>query len=363
MIQFKRFLVFPVYLLNFIQYIIGGKTYYPEKKQKSKIVILKDQIFNYIRYGKVERYYYMYGLDVLRGSDYSAYVNYVPFMKRRNYLNYESHPYNNSCAILRNKFYFAVVAKSLNIPTPKILFYYLNSKLYRIEEGNTSLIESTFEDIIKLENNTLFCKQVDGECGENVFKLRIFEHQLYVKDKRIEPAELELLIKQGNYIFQEAIEQHKEMSMLNPSSINTMRLITIRNKEGGISLFPSILRIGTNGSFVDNTSQGGIAVGINMETGKLLKYGFQKPAFGTKVESHPNSNINFSNFLIPFFQQAVQLALYFHSFLSDIHSIGWDIAITENGPTFIEGNDNWEINGPQVCHGGLKKLIKEYMDL
>ena len=51
----------------------------------------------------------------------------------------------------------------------------------------------------------------------------------------------------------------------------------------------------------------------------------------------------------------------YHSILKDIHSIGWDIAIGKNGPIFIEGNDNWEINGPQICHGGLKKLYYEML--
>ena len=46
--------------------------------------------------------------------------------------------------------------------------------------------------------------------------------------------------------------------------------------------------------------------------------------------------------------------------LKDVHSIGWDIAIGANGPIFIEGNDNWEINGPQVGNGGLKKEFEEY---
>ena len=58
-------------------------------------------------------------------------------------------------------------------------------------------------------------------------------------------------------------------------------------------------------------------------------------------------------------ETAVAMAKYFHSLL-DLHSIGWDIAIGENGPIFIEGNDNWEINGPQSCNRGLAKEFKEY---
>ena len=50
-----------------------------------------------------------------------------------------------------------------------------------------------------------------------------------------------------------------------------------------------------------------------------------------------------------------------HTMLPDVYSVGWDVAIGKDGPIFIEGNDNWEINGPQICHGGLKNLFYEML--
>jgi hypothetical protein len=46
--------------------------------------------------------------------------------------------------------------------------------------------------------------------------------------------------------------------------------------------------------------------------------------------------------------------------LPQVHSVGWDIAVGDDGPIFVEGNDNWEINGPQSCNGGMMKEFKEY---
>ena len=129
--------------------------------------------------------------------------------------------------------------------------------------------------------------------------------------------------------------------------------------DNRIKVYPSILRIGANGSFVDNTSQGGIAVGFNLETGQLNEYGFHKPQFGRRVKTHPNSGIKFSEFTIPFIKEAEEQAIYFHSMLTGLQSVGWDIAIGPDGPIFIEGNDNWEINGPQVGNHGMAAEIKE----
>lgn len=45
----------------------------------------------------------------------------------------------------------------------------------------------------------------------------------------------------------------------------------------------------------------------------------------------------------------------------NILTIVWDIAITDKGPCFIEGNDNWEISLQQVVDNGLKKQWKKAM--
>ena len=111
---------------------------------------------------------------------------------------------------------------------------------------------------------------------------------------------------------------------------------------------------------MDNTSQGGIAVGVNIETGNLKEFGFFKPQYGTKTDVHPNSKIKFRDFQVPFFEEVKRQAVYFHSMLPQIHSVGWDIAVGPNGPIFVEGNDNWEINGPQSCNGGMKKEFDAY---
>lgn len=43
-------------------------------------------------------------------------------------------------------------------------------------------------------------------------------------------------------------------------------------------------------------------------------------------------------------KEAIEVVIKAHREFHGIRSIGWDVAITENGPCFIEGNDNWEIS-------------------
>jgi hypothetical protein len=72
------------------------------------------------------------------------------------------------------------------------------------------------------------------------------------------------------------------------------------------------------------------------------KKGIFKPRYGGKVERYPETGITLKGFQIPFFNESMKLACNLQSYLYGIHSVGWDIAITPNGPMFIEGNDDWE---------------------
>ena len=53
------------------------------------------------------------------------------------------------------------------------------------------------------------------------------------------------------------------------------------------------------------------------------------------------------------------MILMSHMQLPYFNLIGWDIAITPNGPLFIEGNDNMEISINQEVNGGLKKACNQ----
>lgn len=337
--------------------LYSAKSYYPELKHRATWKNFLLQVEQIIKYGIPNEFFFMYGFDVKGRKERDTYMNYRPFYLRRNYLNHDRNTHNSTC-ILRNKLYFDIFARSIGISTPRIVAYYTGNKLYTV--GQT-FCETNFKDFAKTENQTLFCKEMAGECGAGIFKLIVKDGKLYKNGSEINFTELENLIHNSDYIFQELVIQHPRMSELYSKSVNTMRMVTVRSlKDGNIHLMPSILRVGANGSFVDNTSQGGLAVGFNLETGQLNKYGFHKPQFGLRTETHPDSGVRLSEFYIPFIKEAEEKAMYFHSMLKDIHSIGWDIAIGENGPIFVEGNDNWEINGPQVGNHGLRKEFEEY---
>lgn len=347
-------IVKPKQLLSLIRRkdLYRHRSYYPEVREeqhKRSHKIFWEQVHQILKYDYPNEYYFSYGMDVKNDDECNQYLNYMFFRNRRENLNF-ANKVNCTC-ILRDKMLFSIFANGIGVRTAPNVYYSTNGSIYEFDsKREVTVSELTGKDC------ELFCKLVDGECGNGVFKLKIKEGQIFINNTISSVDELQNRISSGRFLFQEVIRQHPDMSALHSQSINSMRLITVRSlKDGHIYTFPSILRIGTGNSIVDNTSQGGLAVGIDMSTGFLKKWGFYKPQFGLKVDTHPDSKVKFSDFRIPFFKEAVQQAIYFHSMLPELHSVGWDIAIDEEGPIFIEGNDNWEINGPQICNGGLKE--------
>ena len=62
---------------------------------------------------------------------------------------------------------------------------------------------------------------------------------------------------------------------------------------------------------------------------------------GKRYEIHPETGITFHGYKIPFCNQAVNMAAKLHKYFYCTHSIGWDIALTQRGPVFIECNQGW----------------------
>lgn len=357
-------------------------SYYPEypERLRSHWSQFWNQVGEILKYGRINTLYFLCGYDIKTAKEQKEYVHYNTFMRRRLELN-EADDVSCTC-ILRDKLIFSIFTEGIGLKEANTLFYTLNGDLYDFRTKQ----KTTADAILALGDCKLFCKPLDGQCGKGIFILQVRGGKMVVvtkkvdKNKPIETIEEEVdaaglreHCASGRYIMQSFIVQHHAMNQLHPQSVNTIRLLTVRSlKDGQIHVMPSILRVGTGESIVDNTSQGGLAIGIDIETGYLKKYGFYKPAYGREVEvdgkptlifkeeEHPDSHIRLADFQIPYFQEAVQQAKYYHSMLPSLHSVGWDIAIGEDGPIFVEGNDNWEITGPQTCNGGLRKEFEEY---
>ena len=144
------------------------------------------------------------------------------------------------------------------------------------------------------------------------------------------------LMAQGKNIgiLEEIVVQHPEMSKLCPTSVNTCRIATLLgDKQQGIVY--AFLRIG-NGKVMDNVDCGGMAARIDLDSGKLLTVGADKQ--GNTYTNHPITGTPIVGFTIPYWEEAKAMCLEAAQKVPQMRFVAWDVAITPDGPTFIEGN-------------------------
>lgn len=161
----------------------------------------------------------------------------------------------------------------------------------------------------------------------------------------------ELLSNNNDVIVQRVIKQHPILSELHSNSINTIRIMTLFF-ENETHILSSVLRIGANGSRVDNVSSGGMACGINAD-GRL-----KKMAYNVKGESflkHPQGAV-FENYCIPDFDKCKKMVNNLAPRISRISKlVSWDIAIMEDStPLLIEVNLSYgQLDFHQMCNGPI----------
>lgn len=318
-----------------IPIILKEKTYYPEKERKDFLKRYTENLIWIMKYVELNRFYNLYGFDVKSEIKQNDYIDYKSFMNERNRRNGLYNSYNY-VVLLRDKFLFERYLGSFGIKTAHTIAVIENGEFKDLQ-----LNKINSEDIFKKH---VFIKNIDGECANGVYSIPNYD--CYLKNKKN--------FKNGRFIIQEKLCQHEGLSKLYDKSINTIRIVTI-NKNEKIDILAAGLRVGTNKSgSVDNWAAGGLYIEIDKD-GKLTKNGFAKPIYGGKKEIHPDSKIKFEGYPIPMYEKVKELVINAHQTMYGINSIGWDVAITPDGPCLIEGNDNWEVSLMQVNRGLKEK--------
>jgi len=136
-------------------------------------------------------------------------------------------------------------------------------------------------------------------------------------------------------LVEEVLEQDEKMRSLNPSSVNTARIVTFHSGHSAC-IIGCYLRMGMKESIVDNLSAGGIAAGIDVETGIVFTPGISEELKRYLV--HPLSGVQIIGFRIPNWEMVLEIAKKAASLVPETRYIGWDIAVLNGGAELIESN-------------------------
>lgn len=193
-------------------------------------------------------------------------------------------------------------------------FFYINGK------------KSTFNEALKACNNlndAIIKHSIDTCQGKSVSRFK--SENGFIKKMNMSVQELFDSYKK-DYIIQEAIQQNEKMASLNPTSLNTIRIMTYHRSNDVVILF-TVLRMGRKGSVVDNASAGGLYCGVNID-GYLKKEAYTLTPFSSRECS--DNGVVFKDFKIPQFEEMKALVKRMHTDLPYSKIIGWDLAINDN---------------------------------
>jgi hypothetical protein len=209
------------------------------------------------------------------------------------------------------------------------------------------------------ESVSLIVKPIEGSGGHGVIFASKSNDEIRIREKN-EDFMLDQYSLRENCIIQEFIHQHEKLNLIS-KSINTIRIVTMLTKSDDIIILGARMRFGVGDSFLDNTCQGGIAVNIDLTKMTLERYAYDNR--GVKYSNHPTSNYKFEGFVIPYWQEVIDLAVKVQECIQYNKLIGQDIAITDQGPVIIELNAEYDnVMFEQACGPLLKnkRLLKEF---
>ena len=218
-------------------------------------------------------------------------------------------------------------------------FFFINNKIKSLEEVIVHL---------KLIKSDLVIKPtIRTGRGHNVICFKISSND-FTTYKKKSIREL-LLWFNKDFIIQKRVEQSNVLESLNPTSLNTIRVVSyIHTKE--VILLSSTLRIGALNATIDNFSSGGIMCGIK-HSGKLRESAHTKSG---EIISKSFTNISFKDVEIPNYHLVKEMIEGLHKKVPYFKIISWDIAVNKmEKPVFMEYNTNYQGIEIQIPNGPL----------
>ena len=204
--------------------------------------------------------------------------------------------------------------------------------------------EEEFETFIQRYPNVIV-KHRAGSSGVGIHKYR---GESYEK------------LKNSQALIEEFIVQHEKMSLLNPSSVNTVRIYTCLDKELKPHLVSCIVRVGGKNSDVDNYHSGGIAYPLDADTGVVCGAGYD--IMGNEYLYHPATGEKAIGFTIPNWQELKKFVFGACQVVKEARLIAWDVAVLSDGFDMIEANYDGDPGLMQSPHkqGKLNEIKRHY---
>lgn len=179
-------------------------------------------------------------------------------------------------------------------------------------------------------HDRIFAKMLDLDKGRGA--------ELLKKENFKDADEFYDYVKEKNFgVLEDVIVNHPDIANIYPHCLNTMRMITLIGDDGDPYLLFAAQKFGDGGRFVDVY---GMHSPIDLETGEV-KYPFHSGDTTSDIfyTEHPYTGKPLTGFKVPLWEETKDMILKAAMVVPQLRYVGWDVAVTPNGPLIIEGNN------------------------
>lgn len=300
---------------------------------KSAVRQLVEQIYLALRYTVPPIAYYTFGL--YRDSHRREATHYVHRFETKGsglyrVLRRRDRPHN-----LTNKISFSRIGRDHGLPTVPAVLEMWRGKVRWLDAEQGSL-----------PHRDLFVKPVGGKGGNQTFRFDWVDADRYrdadgaILTERELMEQLKTLSMKDPMLVQPRVVNHRELKDLTNGALSTVRLMTVLNEKLEPEPVAAVFRmaIGDNHQ-IDNIHAGGIASPVDLDTGRLGRATGLSPGSDWHAK-HPTSGAGIEGRELPHWREVVNLGVQAHRVFSTCYVVGWDIAITDDGPVLVEGNSS-----------------------
>ena len=296
---------------------------YSEFYNVSKIYMLVDFLWSVLFYGCSSMDYFLYKWFLLNRRGRSAFVT-----ERYENKFIRNHTSGKLAGIIDNK---------------EETLHYFSDFIQRDWCGQR--YHNTESDFLKFANahEKAIVKPPEGFGGVGVH---------IIDTCRDNPGWLFQYCKDNHLMVEALIEQNEKLNLLNPSSVNTIRVLVLDGEIIGATV-----RIGAGKAIVDNAHSGGFFAAIDIQSGIVISQ-----AMNYRDEHYfarPDTGVVIPGFRIPFWDDCKDFVILASKTMTELKLLGFDIAITPNGPTLVEVNSKPCLRLIQAPLGrGIKQFFK-----
>ncbi len=192
----------------------------------------------------------------------------------------------------------------------------------------------------------LFIKPDDAQLGEGAAGIQGYDKQsrelVYLNgDKEPVDSFARQIDKQSRTIlFQELLRPGNILVSICGQAISSLR-VTIGRTAKGLEIVSACWRIPVGKNMTDNFRHGvsgNLLGGIDVETGRVTQVYGRKDNQVSLVRHHPDSGYQFQGFVIPDWEQIIEILMLAGKTMVGLNLQNWDVALTDRGPIITEIN-------------------------